>query len=159
MNISPTITFEVAKGKQLLLILLSLLFVLAGAFMISEGEEMGYVTVIFFGLSLIIAVLSIFPSGNYLKLTTKGFEVATLFRKNFTKWEDIKAIGVYDVATNKMIGIDYKKGSNKIGKFSRKLSKRMGVYQGGIPCNYKTKRAVIVETMEAWKNGNYILIK
>lgn len=151
-----SITFEVAKGKQLLLSLLSLLFVLGGILMIRDGEKMGYVTIIFFGLTILISILRIFPSGNYLRLTPEGFEVATLFRKHFTKWEEIKTLGTYDVAFNKMIGINYKKGSNKIGDFSKKLSKRMGVYQGAIPCNYTTKRVVIIEIMQAWKEGNYI---
>ena len=89
MNKEPQI-FKLNKLKNLILFLGCSAFVVIGVFLLDKDSKIGWGSIVFFGLGVIISLIQFYPNSAYLKLTDKGFEVKGLFRSSFTKWTDIK---------------------------------------------------------------------
>ena len=73
------LTLHTSKAKSLLLLLASLLFTVAGVFMAQDGELMGHVGYVFFGLCPLAYVVQLITGGGYLKLKEDEFEFVSGF--------------------------------------------------------------------------------
>jgi hypothetical protein len=89
------LTLHTSKAKSLLLLLASLLFTVAGVFMAQDGELMGHVSYLFFGLCSVVYVVQLITGGGYLKLRDDEFEFGFGFgRKQRIKWDDVDSFGI-----------------------------------------------------------------
>ena len=80
--------------KSIGLLFVSILFVACGFIFIKEDPFMAWITIIFFGLGVIVFVIQLIPNSSYLKLTKDGFEVKNLFKSDSTKWSDVNSFKV-----------------------------------------------------------------
>ena len=89
------LTLHTSKAKSLLLLLASLLFTVAGVFMAQDGELMGHVSYLFFGLCSVVYVVQLITGGGYLKLRDDELEFGFGFgRKQRIKWDDVDGFGI-----------------------------------------------------------------
>lgn len=71
------------------LVLVSLVFVVLGAWMVRSGEPLGWPGVVFFGPCLIVAVINASPGASELRLGPDGLRVRSLFRTQAWQWDEV----------------------------------------------------------------------
>ncbi|MEQ6123281.1 STM3941 family protein [Pseudotenacibaculum sp. MALMAid0570] len=134
--------------KYLLLLVICSSFVYLGFFRIEIEPNIAWGTIIFFGLGVIVAILKLIPGSSYLKLTKEGFEIRSLYRSHFTKWNDVENFRVNSIRTwysyNKMVMFDYHKNHTKY-TFGKRLSK-------ALPETYGMSAQKLSELMNEWKS-------
>lgn len=110
-----------------------------GVWMCILGEWLGYVCASFFGLGLIVLVIQMMPGASYLRLTAEGFELASLFRRHFVRWDRIEEMGVWTMrrglAKSKMVCFNYLATAVSTSR-ARELSRRLTGFEGGLPDTY-----------------------
>ncbi len=142
--------FRPNKVKVFALFLLSSMFVALSVFIIDENPTMSWISIIFFGLGIVISLIQFYPNSTYLKLTYEGFEVKSLFRSSFTRWTDIKDLEERSFRGNKMIFFDYTEKHEKYKK-GNKLAKFLSVKEGSIQSIYDIKTKDLLDLMKYYK--------
>ncbi len=112
-----------------------------------ENTFTKWVTIIFFGLCIVVFIIQLLPNSSYLKLTNEGFEVRSLYRSHFTKWTEVSGFGIYYVSFNTMVAFDYTEEHKK----GKKISKILSSYQGALPQTYGMKAIKLAALMNEWK--------
>ena len=149
------LTLHTSKAKSLLLLLASLLFTVAGVFMAQDGELMGHVGYVFFGLCSLAYVVQLITGGGYLKLTEDEFEFFSGFgRKQCVSWDDVDSFGVavvrnlsrYYVPPTRLVGWNYKQGVD-VSKFGRVTSKTLSGREACLPDTYGMKLEELVSLL------------
>jgi hypothetical protein len=64
------------------------LFAIGGKWMVSTGQVMGWLPLIFFGIGAIIAAFAMLPGASALTLDGTGFEITNFYRRSRTRWQD-----------------------------------------------------------------------
>jgi len=84
------------KGKAIRHLIVSLVFVAIGAVALSKGDlGVGLMCTIVFGLAAVIFVVQLWPGASYLRLTSEGFIVCSLFRvRPLVRWTQVSAFRV-----------------------------------------------------------------
>ncbi|MDQ8205777.1 STM3941 family protein [Pelagicoccus sp. SDUM812003] len=145
-------TFYPSKTKHALLLLVSITFVAGGIWLAKNGDWMGHIAYVFFGLGVVVFTIQLLPNSSYLKLKEDGFEFSALFRRHYVKWNDIKHFGIMTqthrgMTTNKMVGWDYREefeGSD----LGRKISKKIGGIESALPDTYGMKAEELLSLMD-----------
>jgi hypothetical protein len=57
--------------------------------MVSTGQGMGWLVLVFFGVLMLIATVAMLPGAGALALDGTGFEVTNLYRRTQTRWQDV----------------------------------------------------------------------
>ena len=149
------LTLHTSKAKSLLLLLASLLFTAAGVFMALDGELMGHVGYVFFGLCSLAYVVQLITGGGYLKLKEDEFEFFSGFgRKQCVSWDDVDSFGVavvrnlsrYYVPPTRLVGWNYKQGVD-VSKFGRVTSKTLSGREACLPDTYGMKLEELVSLL------------
>ena len=149
------LTLHTSKAKSLLLLLASLLFTVAGVYMALDGELMGHVGYVFFGLCSLAYVVQLITGGGYLKLTEDEFEFFSGFgRKQCVSWDDVDSFGVavvrnlsrYYVPPTRLVGWNYKQGVD-VSKFGRVTSKTLSGREACLPDTYGMKLEELVSLL------------
>jgi hypothetical protein len=140
-----------------MLVLGAVALVAGGASMIASHDGLttvvGWVSVIFFGLSGIVAVAQLFMSG-YLMLTPEGFTVRGLGRQYRTAWSDvagfsaIRPTSMYPVS--KMIVYNFAPGYSRMPGI-RRLGRQISGYEAGLPDTYGMKPDDLAALMNEWR--------
>ncbi|MCB9205565.1 MAG: hypothetical protein H6603_11355 [Flavobacteriales bacterium] len=141
-----------SKAKMVLLLLVCLLFVVGGAMMLDEEPVAGWTGIIFFGLGIVVSVVNMIPNSSYLKLTEDGFEMKSLFKTNFTGWEDVWMFYPGKMNGNNVVFIEYSAQSTKY-KTGRKIAKAIGGHEGMLD-TYGLSSEELTETLMEWKNNH-----
>jgi hypothetical protein len=139
-----------SKRKVLLLLAICLSFTAVGVAMILEGEGLsGWFVTAFFGLGLAVSLATLWPGASYLKLTRKGMECRSLFRRwPFIPWE---TVGEFDVS---------KDGSWTMVVFNRFVPARplLAAFNRGLvgkrdalPDTYGLKAEKLAELLNEWR--------
>ena len=137
--------------KSILIFFGSSFFVFTGFLMLEDDPLMGWMSICFFSLGVIISLLQLIPSASYLKLTEEGFEVRNLYRSEFIKWSDVKVFRVGSVGMNQMVMYDYT-GSHTKYKSGKKLSKFLSGSESALPITYGMSAKKLADLMNEWKS-------
>lgn len=86
---TPLILYP-GKIKQTLLLICSLAFVVSGLSMVLNGQYLGFLPLIFFGLTGAISIINFIPKAAYLKIDENGIEMCSLYRKSFMPWQAVE---------------------------------------------------------------------
>ncbi len=132
-------------------IAVSSLFVYMGIGMIGQLPLMGWLTTVFFGLCLLVAVVQLWPGATSLKLTTEGFVVTSLFRSNFTRWQDVASFRPAHVGLRKMVVFDYVESHKKFA-FGKRLAKGLAGNQAALPDTYGMTPKALAQLLNEWKD-------
>lgn len=119
----------------------------------TDDELMMIISIIFFGLGVLVSAILILPHSAYLKLTPEGFEVCSLFRKSFTKWDDIEKFLIYKNPTSPttMVGLLFDKNYEQ-QETSRGIAKSLtgGEVEGALPDTYGMSAKNLTILMNEW---------
>ncbi len=69
------LTLYPKRSTQILLCLVSGIFVALGIFMVVKGEPFGYLCAAFFFLLFLVAIVQLFPGSSYLEIGSEGFTI------------------------------------------------------------------------------------
>jgi hypothetical protein len=137
-GIELPVTYRAGKLKMLGLLGISLMFVALGAWMWVADPGMRFIAGLnmgFFGLGVLIALVSLHPRASFLTLIPSGFEFASLFRRHHFAWTDVAGFVPIIIAGNKMVGWDFAAGYSK-SKTLRGVSAAMAGVEGALPDTY-----------------------
>ena len=89
--------------------MLSAAFVACGIFVVSAGQWVGWLAIVFFGLCVVVFALQLLPNSSYLRVGPDGFTVCTLFRAHSCRWGDVGVFKVGWVGTKEMVVFSFAK--------------------------------------------------
>lgn len=104
--VSLPITYRRSTLKLLFAFAASLVFAAVCLAMSSDEPLVGYVGAVFFGLGAIVFAVNLHPNAHFLELTEKGFTTCSMFRREFTRWEDVREFYPLRIRLISMVGIN-----------------------------------------------------
>ncbi len=158
INKEPKI-FRPSRFKNSILFFGCSLFVAICVYIPSDKPLIHWGGLIFFGIGMLVSLISFHPNATYLKLTDEGFELKSLFRSHFTKWSevtDLKILSItYKLTTHKFIGYNYT-SKHKKWKQGKKISKFLSYKDGVIPNSglYNIKVEDLLDLMKEYKRNS-----
>ncbi|MFN3581940.1 MAG: STM3941 family protein [Pseudomonas sp.] len=146
-----SVTFRAGKLKALLLLVVSILFVVAGFWMINEESVIGWLCVIFFGLGIPVALLMLLPNAIFLRIDEAGFEMGSLFKSKKIRWEDVDGFRLESVRGAKIILIVFTDTYAQAvkGLVSRAL---LAGSEGAIADGFDASLGEVLDTLILWKS-------
>ena len=140
----------------LLLLAISSGFVASGAFLIGQGEFLGgWLCVGFFGLGVLVALVSLLPGSNYLELTTSGLEVSSLYRKWFVRWTDVQEFFPVVVSTKRLVGWDYSP-TYTAQSLGRNISRGLAGIEAALPDTYGLSAEALATLLNEWRTEHAV---
>lgn len=148
MDTSPTL-LRPRRGKWLLLALASLAFVLAG---VSLGADSLWdrAGIAFFGLCFLVSLVTMLPGGAYLRLTSEGFTMCSLFRTHTFRWADVEGFVVGRVLLSRKVMVKFA-GSFPRSRALRWLNVRLFGFEGALPDSYGLRPEELADLLNAYK--------
>jgi hypothetical protein len=129
------VTLRSSRKKMLLMLIISLAFVAAGLWMLSEHPVSSYASILFFGVCAVVFCTNLLPNSSYLRLTREGFTTCSTFRCRSFEWQHVGTFGVTRIGTRKMVGWDPAHSVSKLGK----VNKAVCGYASALPDTYGLK--------------------
>jgi len=130
--------FRRNKLKDLVFLLISLVFVTIGCSVLEKSLIMGWLGILFFGLSASVFLIQLITNVSYLKLNEEGFEERTLLKTKIFKWKDVSKFEIRSFRLNKSIHFDYR---DKFGNYNWK----------SIISSYTIKTEDLINLMKEYK--------
>jgi hypothetical protein len=103
-NPSQTITLYPGKATWTLMLLFFIAAVAVGVLMIRDGEPIGWLMVLFFGLGIPVSLLQFTERGNYLQLDPDSFTIGSTWRKTTIAWRDVEEIRTVKIRRTRNVG-------------------------------------------------------
>jgi len=125
-------------------------FVVLGVMIARDGDIIGWIGADFFALGIPVTIVGLLPRSSYLKLTGEGFEVCTMFKIKYHRWDDVDEILVGTISHNKMILINYSESYDKY-RSDRKFSYNHTGAEDALPDTYGQKAEVLAGLMARYK--------
>ncbi len=98
------------------------------------------------------------PNSSYLRLTREGFEIKHLFRKSFTRWDEVSRFEVIDFSVNNRnkisivaFNLSRKNKNSIIVAILRQIARQLLGFETHIPNNYGKKPEELAKLMNEWK--------
>jgi hypothetical protein len=110
-------------------------FTAGGAWMIFSGEPMGWLPALFFGLCVVVFVVTLLPNSAYLRVSQDGFTVCSLFRAQSYRWSDVGPFTVGRIGPNRMVVFNFS-GRYRAQPRARKAAAALTGYEGALPDSY-----------------------
>ena len=137
--------------RLLLLLAISAGFVALGVFLISSGERLGgWLCAGFFGLGVLVAIVSLLPGSSYLDLSSNGIEIRALYRKWFVRWTDVQEFYPVVISNRRMVGWDYS-ASYTAHSLGRKVSRGMSGIEAALPDTYGMSAESLATLLNEWR--------
>lgn len=124
MDTEHTHVFRPSRTKVMGRLLLSAAFVAGGIFMVSAGQQMGWLAIAFFGLGVVVFALQLLPNCNYVRVGPDGFTVRSLFRSHSCRWSDVGAFKVAQLARQQMVVFSFAnhyRGPRRLSRINAQL--------------------------------------
>lgn len=150
---SVSIVLRPSKKKCLLMGLICVVFVIAGAWRIYKSNSVaGWLGIVFFGLGIVISFLQLLPNCSYLELTPEGFISRNLFlRTKVLKWTDVMDFSVVQFGSaDRKVGFNFSK-SLPLSEHRRILSRFICGREGVLPDTYGISAAELCALMIEWQ--------
>ncbi|HYL74118.1 MAG TPA: hypothetical protein VEU96_07910 [Bryobacteraceae bacterium] len=139
-----------SKRKALLLLAISLGFTVVGVLMIREGDGFdGWLVAVVFGLGLGVALVNLWPGASYLKLTARGMECRSLFRRWFYAWDTVSEFGVARITYWKKMVVFNSSGSSH--PRLRAVNRAFVGTTDGLPETYGMKAEELADLLNEWR--------
>jgi hypothetical protein len=144
------VTLYPSRKKWLLVLAGSALFAVGGFWMIRQGNAMGWVVLIFFGLVAVVAAAAMLPGAGGLTLDRDGFEATNLFRRHRTRWQDatgFQAARIPPAHQNWVAYDDVNASTKRIAKFNVGIVGR----NVALPDTYGLSADNLAQLMVQWR--------
>lgn len=142
--------FRPSKRKTIWLAVGSAAFVIGGIWAITDYQYLtGWLNVIFFGLCLIIALANLLPKASYLRLSTNGFVMCSLFRRQFYSWDSVGEFSVRNIGRQQMIVFDSERDArSKLAGTNRLMTGRTSSIPSIL---YDVPSEVLARQLNEWR--------
>lgn len=150
------IVLNPSRLKWVMVLIIGVVFSVAGGFMASDGELFtGLFCALFFGACALVALRMLGTSGSQLRLDRTGFVERTLFgHANAQRWDEVSAFSVFDSGvSNAMVVyeprvVDGGPAKQALANVSRTLT---GGKAHGISDTYGMSAEELAELMNAFR--------
>jgi hypothetical protein len=135
MDATQPLILHPSKVKGVALVAGSLLLMLGGASMVKSAQPLGWAVASLFGICTLVGITLLLPASSYLRITTQGFTVCSLFRAHTFQWSDVSEFGVSQVGPNKMVMFNFAASYTNTSSV-RTFNASVFGYEGGLPDSY-----------------------
>ena len=145
-----TLTAILRPSKRRFLPLLgaSLLFVIAGLWMIPRGHVfVGWMSVVFFGLGALVFAAQFLPNSSFLKLDDQGFTVRAIYREHFFRWSQVRDCRPLNIGMNTMVGYDFAAEVER--SRTVRLARTLSACDAALPNTYGMKPEALAQLMNS----------
>ena len=136
--------------RHLMLLALSGIFVVLGLFVLQDHSILGWLMVAFFGLGVLVAIVTLVPGSSYLELSPSGIAVRTLYRTWHVSWSDVSDFFVSRVGGRAMVCWNYS-SSYSASRRGRKISRSIAGVEAGLPDTYGLSAAELADLLNQWR--------
>lgn len=130
-----------------------LLFMIGGAWMVRQGEWIGWLCLAFFGAGLLVSAISLLSNANYLRLDSDGFTMCSLYRAHTYRWADVTGFGVGRILTNKMVMFNFDPTYERTPGL-RSFNVNLVGYEAGLPDSYGLTHEALADLLNEYKNAS-----
>jgi hypothetical protein len=150
---SPVVVLRPSKKKLIWFLLVSLAFVAVGLQMISHGEFLGgWLGVLFFGSGGVVFGIQLVPGASYLRISSEGFAVCTLFRRHpIVSWKEASAFRVALVPPRRTKMVLYDRASGAPQRAARRINQFLVGADEGLPDTYGMKPQDLADFLNDWR--------
>lgn len=147
---SDEIVFRPSKGKAVLLLFGSIIFVAIGYWMTAEEPLIGWLCAGFFALGIPASIAMMTSKSMYLRLDRDGFEMVSPVTRIRVKWTDVDGFAMGEIEGAKMIQIVYAPSYSQ-QKLGRAVAAGLSGMEGAIANTYNAPLAEILKTLNEWR--------
>ena len=144
------VIFQGSPRKALVLLLISIGFVVLGAWAITVEPIIGWICIAFFSLGIPASLLMMRPGSTYLKLDADGIDIVSMWRHCKLKWSEVDAFRMADIHGARMIAIDYSSRYTK-QEAGRAVASALSGMEGAIADHYNATLEQVLQTLNDWK--------
>lgn len=130
-----------------------LVFTIIGIWMIINGEMIGWLSLLFFGILLLTSIVYMLPNASYLKLESDGFTTCSMFRACKVRWADVTTFVVGRVFPNKMVMFNFEPTYSRTQKL-RAFNVGLVGFEASLPDNYGLKAEELAELLNKFKQAS-----
>lgn len=132
---SSTLTLYPSKIKTFLFLIVSIALTAIGVGMVNHNEHMAWLVLLLSFMSAIAFAITLLPNSSYLHISDQGFEMRSLYRSGFIKWDEVEQFESKYIGIKKMVTFCY---SQKYPKFKivRNMVKTITNTEGALPDTY-----------------------
>ena len=139
------------RSKYVILLLASGAFVAMGAFLVLQGQPLiGWLNIVFFGLGVVVAIVSLLPGSNQLLLTEEGIEVRSLYRRWSVRWRDVQAFFPAFISRREMVCWNYAADYTD-QRTGRVIANNLAGVEAALPDTYGLPAAVLADLLNQWR--------
>lgn len=142
--------FRRNKFKDLIYFFIAAIFVVAGYFMLEENPLIGWLSISFFGMGVMIFLIQLVTNFAYLKIDEEGFEERVLFRTKRFKWSNVKGFRKTSFYGNQRIVFDYTDAYHQRNRRSKFYYFLFGK-QGSITSSHNIDTGKLLNLMKSYK--------
>ncbi len=154
MQTNQPILLRPKPTKWLVVALGSLAFVLTGIWMVRSREMFGWLGIVFFGLCLSVSLICMLPNASYLRLTSDGFTICSLFRAQTIRWNDVTGFGVGRILTNKIVMFNYVESYQRSPEL-RSFNTELTGFEAAIPDSYGLTHEDLADLLNRYKASSH----
>ena len=142
-------TFYPSRKKWLGFMLIGVVFAVGGYLMISDGDQLGWFGLIFFGAGALVSAVMLLPGAVGLMLDADGFQITSLFRRHRSRWRDVKGFEPVSIprSRQKLVGFDDIAVTGNLAKMSVEISG----HNAALPDTYGLSVDDLVRLMTLWR--------
>ena len=144
------LTLYPSKRRTILLLIISLVFTAGGVWMISEGKPEGWLGAIFFGVCTLFSILKLVPNSSCLRISEKGFEIRSLFRGTFIRWNEVDQFESGYMGHTKKVFFNFSVQHSN-AETGKKVAKFLAGFEGMLPDTYGKSADELAQLMNQWR--------
>lgn len=138
-------------SKFVILLLASAAFVAMGIFLVAQGKPLiGWLNIVFFGLGVAVAIISLLPGSNHLQLGDEGLEVCSLYRRWSVRWGDVQEFFPAVVSRREMVCWNYAPGYSG-QRAGRVVASQLTGVEAALPDTYGMTAAGLADLLNEWR--------
>lgn len=139
--------------KMLALLVISAGFVWIAAGLADRHPVIAWACGGFFALCGGVALVSLLPGANHLRLDADGIELRSLFRVTRWRWRDVVRFGPTRVGLHTVVGLDF---ADHVGTAARvrRVNRGLTGFDGALPDTYGQRADVLAGRLEAWRQAH-----
>jgi hypothetical protein len=138
-------------SKFLILLLASAAFVAMGVFLVAQGKPLiGWLNIVFFGLGVAVAIVSLLPGSNHLQLDDEGLEVCSLYRRWSVRWGDVQEFFPAFISRRELVCWNYVPGYSG-QRAGRVVASHLTGVEAALPDTYGMTPAALADLLNEWR--------
>ena len=118
-----------------------------------KQSALAWLTGGFFGLGVVVALITMIPGSSFLRLEPKGMSVRSLYRTWHVAWADVAGFYAAPVAGREMVCWQYVAGFTGHAR-GRAFSRAISGVEAGLPDTYGIPAAELAWLLNEWRVGN-----